>query len=628
MSRSLLLVTLFATLGLACTEQLLPIGQSCSQDADCDPGDSCSQGTCASDLRVSAFSVTPAAATASTTVGQAPRAVSYALVDSTKTGHPFDVACSGGAVPTPASGSVKSGKDASISLQAPAPTAVGTTHYTCTVTSTKAHSAQDSFTLAVKATAPKDFALTASPASLSLAQGDSGTVQITLGGSGGFWSAVTLTVSGAPAGSTASVSPTSVWPGSAATLTVQAGTAAAGTHALTIVGTSGALSRSLIVPLTIAPSGVPEFSLSISPASVSTTPNGSVSASVQVSGSQGFAGPVALSAQGLPAGVTAAFTPTSVVPGGVAELKLTASSAAAVGDSSVIIVGSGGGLQRTAALALSVQGGNTGGGPVGPAGGTVDLLDFVMTGDTRPSTCGQNAGYPVALHAQIVQSMGRMKPQFGLDLGDHMYVCGQNLAEAQQQMGYYVQGLQGFPAYFAMTMGNHECEGGQDCSANPNDVNYSTYLAALRQVSKQTSPNYALQIQTRLGRATIVVVADNSFGAADRTWLESTLSEADRNSKYTIIAKHHPVTGSRTGPPAPWQVMQNHKYSLVLQAHDHDYAHNTTAFAGRTVVCGLGGANPSHTGFCRVQQAADGSLQFTQYDVNANPGDTWSVPPQ
>ena len=91
-----------------------------------------------------------------------------------------------------------------------------------------------------------------------------------------------------------------------------------------------------------------------------------------------------------------------------------------------------------------------------------------MTGDTRPSACDQNANYPIALHTQIIQLMAKMNPQFVLDLGDHMYVCSQSLANAQLQMGYYVQGLQGFPTYFAMTMGNHECEGGKDCSSNPN----------------------------------------------------------------------------------------------------------------------------------------------------------------
>jgi hypothetical protein len=232
------------------------------------------------------------------------------------------------------------------------------------------------------------------------------------------------------------------------------------------------------------------------------------------------------------------------------------------------------------------------------------------------------------LHAQIVTAMGKMNPQFGLDLGDHMYVCSQNVAAAQAQMGFYVQGLQGFPTYYAMTMGNHECES-LDCSANPNDANYSTYMAALKQVSKQDKPNYALQIATRHGRATLIVVADNSFSAADQQWLERTLADADANSKYTIVAKHHPVAGSRIGPPAPGRIISNHKYSLLLMAHNHDYEHSGSNIGSpRQVICGLGGANANHTGFCRVQQQADASLSFTQYDMNGNPGDTWSVGPQ
>ena len=149
----------------------------------------------------------------------------------------------------------------------------------------------------------------------------------------------------------------------------------------------------------------------------------------------------------------------------------------------------------------------------------------------------------------------------------------------------------------------------------------------LAQVSKQSEPNYALQIQTRHGRVSVVVVADNYFGADQQQWLERTLSDADAHSVATIVAKHHPVTGQRTGPPAPWQIIQNHKYTLLLAAHDHNYQH-PTAFAGRTTVCGLGGANTSHTGFCRVQQGADKKFRFTQYDATGNPGDTWAVDPQ
>ena len=273
--------------------------------------------------------------------------------------------------------------------------------------------------------------------------------------------------------------------------------------------------------------------------------------------------------------------------------------------------------------------GGSGGSAIGPAGGAVDLLDFVMTGDTRPPTCDDTASYPAATLSQIVQAMGSFKPQFGLDLGDHMNVCSPDASIAQAQMDLYLKSLQGFPSYFAMTMGNHECQS-SDCAGQTGDVNYAAFLAGLKQVSKQVSPNYALQIQTRLGRATVVFVADNSFDSAAQDWLASTLADADVNSKYTIIAKHHPVTGSRSGPPAIWAVIQAHRYSLILMSHNHDYEHTGQSVPsdGRGVICGLGGANTSHTGFCRVQQQSSGSLAFTQYDASGNPGDSWSVAPQ
>ena len=194
------------------------------------------------------------------------------------------------------------------------------------------------------------------------------------------------------------------------------------------------------------------------------------------------------------------------------------------------------------------SGGGTG---IGPTGGTVDLLDFVLTGDTRPGACNDTANYPTALHQQIVRSMAAVNAQFALDLGDHMYACSQNAQAAQQQMALYTAPLSSFPAPFFMTMGNHECENGADCSANASDVNYAAFAQALRSVSKETAANYALQIQTRLGRVTVVVVADNFFGAAQQAWLQSTMTDADTGSIATLVAKHHPVTGSRTGPAGP-----------------------------------------------------------------------------
>ncbi len=267
------------------------------------------------------------------------------------------------------------------------------------------------------------------------------------------------------------------------------------------------------------------------------------------------------------------------------------------------------------------------GGPITTAGGTVDLLDFTLTGDTRPGTCNSASSYPSAVHQQVVQAMTAVHPQFGLDLGDHMYACGNNAQSAKDQMNLYVQALVGFPAPFFMTMGNHECES-QDCSGPSGDANFAAYRSALAAISGKTLPYYAVQIATRFGRATLVVVSDNYFDSTAQAWLEATLTDADANSVYTLIAKHHPVTGTRTGPSGATQVILRHKYSLILTAHDHKYSHAQAEYGGRSVICGLGGANVSHLGFCRVTQTSSGQLSFTQYDINGNPGDSWSVSPR
>jgi hypothetical protein len=265
---------------------------------------------------------------------------------------------------------------------------------------------------------------------------------------------------------------------------------------------------------------------------------------------------------------------------------------------------------------------------MGPNGGTVDLLDFTVTGDTRPPICDLTFLYPKEIIRAEVLQMSALAPQFALDLGDHMFVCTESVERANAQMQLYVDALAGFAPPWFMTMGNHECML-PDCSGITGrlDANYNAYLAGLRQVSKHDQPFYKVDIATRLGLARIVFVADNVQSGEQKAWLESTLSEADRIAKYTIIAKHHPIYGSRMGPAWPWQIIQKHKYSLILTAHAHAYIHPPDA-SGRSVVCGLGGASSSATGFCRVKQLASGELRFMQYDLSGNPHDSWSVTPQ
>jgi hypothetical protein len=276
-------------------------------------------------------------------------------------------------------------------------------------------------------------------------------------------------------------------------------------------------------------------------------------------------------------------------------------------------------------------------GSVGKGGGAVDRLWFATTGDTRPSSCNDTAGYPKEAIAQIAAAMKSLRVQFTVDLGDHMFVCsdqgGLSPAEldaaARAQMGDYMGAVAQGPSTWWMTMGNHECDAAynlrQPCLVGgPHDANFAAYLAALA----RPQPYYATDVQTSLGLARFVVIADDSWGPAQSAWLSSTLADADAQARYTIVARHHPVTGTRTGSPEIVSILQQHKYALVLTAHNHDYQHDTSSWGGRSAVVGLGGAG-GIWGFGTVLQNASGTLTFVRRDANGNPiGAPWSVSPQ
>lgn len=72
----------------------------------------------------------------------------------------------------------------------------------------------------------------------------------------------------------------------------------------------------------------PDFSLSVSPSSMSLAPGSQATAIVSVGSISGFVQPVALNCSGLPAGVTCSFSPSSPVPGTTSNLTISASSSA------------------------------------------------------------------------------------------------------------------------------------------------------------------------------------------------------------------------------------------------------------------------------------------------------------
>ncbi|MGA3129175.1 MAG: choice-of-anchor D domain-containing protein [Terracidiphilus sp.] len=201
------------------------------------------------------------------------------------------------------------------------------------------------------------FTLSDSPGSLSIAQGASGTSTITVNPANGFSGSVTLSASGLPSGVTASFG-TNPATGSSVLTLVASSAAATGSATVTITGISGSLSASTTIALTVTSNGSQSFSLSDSPSSLSIAQNASGASTITITSINNFDSAVTLSVSGLPSGVTASFSPSSVTPSAdgstTSTLTLTASSSATAGTTTVTITGTNGSLSATTAIALTV----------------------------------------------------------------------------------------------------------------------------------------------------------------------------------------------------------------------------------------------------------------------------------
>jgi len=208
------------------------------------------------------------------------------------------------------------------------------------------------------------FTLAPSPGSVTVQQGSSGTSTITSTVSGGFNSSVALTASGMPSGVTASFNPSTIAaPGSGtSTLTLNVSSSAAtGTYSITVTGTGGGVTQTTAVSLTVSSGATPSFTLSSSPGSVSVQQGSSGTSTITSTVSGGFSSAVALSASGMPSGVTASFSPSSIPsPGsGTSTLTLAVSSSAATGTYTITVTGSGGGVTKTTSVSLTVTAGGS-----------------------------------------------------------------------------------------------------------------------------------------------------------------------------------------------------------------------------------------------------------------------------
>jgi subtilase family serine protease len=195
------------------------------------------------------------------------------------------------------------------------------------------------------------FQLSASPSSLTLQPGTSGTTTITVQNVDGFTGKATLSLSGLPSGVTASFGASSATGISVLTLSASS-SAIRGSYLVTITGTSGSVTATTTLALVV---DAPGFSLAPSSTKLSLNAGTSGSTNITVIDYDGFTRSVSLAVtSGLPSGVTAAWTTNPTT--GSSVLTLTASASATVGVSMVTITGISGSLSEITTVALSVYG--------------------------------------------------------------------------------------------------------------------------------------------------------------------------------------------------------------------------------------------------------------------------------
>ena len=210
----------------------------------------------------------------------------------------------------------------------------------------------DNVSIVTPANQPPSFSLSASPNTLSVAQGATTTSTITITSQNGFAGNVTLAASGLPSGVTATFTTNPATSTSTLTLTASS-SATTGNVTVIVTGTSGTLSSTASINLTVTAAQPPNFTLSASPSTLTLVQGANGTSSISIVPLNGFSGNVTFSATGLPNSMTAAFSPNPSTS--TSTVTLSASNTATPGNATVTVTGTSGTLSNTTTIALTVR---------------------------------------------------------------------------------------------------------------------------------------------------------------------------------------------------------------------------------------------------------------------------------
>ena len=304
------------------------------------------------------------------------------------------------------------GNGQTVTLSLPATVSNGS--YTVTA-SASSGSLTHSTALTLKISAMPDFSIALSPIAITASPGTSNsTFNASITGQNGFSGSAQVTLSGLPAGTTTSpASPFSVPAGSSQTVTLALpATAASGNYTVTATGSSGSLTHSSALTLTVGTA--PGFSMALSPNAIATNAGTSNSTfTVSITAQNAFNGSFTVTLNGLPAGVTTSpASPFNVAAGGSQAVTLSLPANIVSGDYAVTATGNSGSSTQSVPLDLTV-------------------LSSVTTWHYDIARTGANVGETTLTPANVNSTnFGKIAtfPVDGFVVGQPLYLAGVNIS--------------------------------------------------------------------------------------------------------------------------------------------------------------------------------------------------------
>ncbi len=263
----------------------------------------------------------------------------------------FTGSAAGGVSPYGYSWSYGDGSTGSGQTASHAYAAAGSYIVKLTVSDSAGHTSTTSQTVAVTLPLPPDFSMAASPTSLTVQAGSSGSSTIQLSSINGFSGTVLLTSTVSPSsGLTCTLIPTTIIL-SASSTSLLSCNGSVGTYAVTVRSTSGSLSHSATVTFNLVAVG---FSINPSPTSVAAATGVLGTSTVMVSSIGGFAGTVVLASSVSPStGLNCSLSPTSITLGTSGTSTLSCDGAA--GTYTVIVRGTSGSSTSSNTVTFTVS---------------------------------------------------------------------------------------------------------------------------------------------------------------------------------------------------------------------------------------------------------------------------------